>query len=131
MMLADLIKGEKTAPRFRSATATVATIATVRPKQADILPSVATVAKVAVATAKENAILAALPCPVKVIPPPPPEVEGCYCCKGQDFWISRINGDAICRRCHPPAHRAELTEYDRKYAALPTITEGDVIEWDF
>lgn len=36
-----------------------------------------------------------------------PEKTPCYCCHGADYWQSRINGDSICRKCHPPAPGAE------------------------
>ena len=38
---------------------------------------------------------------------PDDEPSPCFCCHGQDYWLSRINGDSICRRCHPPAPGAE------------------------
>lgn len=42
----------------------------------------------------------------------PPEGTPCYSCHGNDYWQSRITGDAICRKCHPPAPGAELIKGD-------------------
>lgn len=39
-------------------------------------------------------------------PASPEQPTPCYCCHGQDFWLS-IHGVTICRHCHPPAQGAE------------------------